>query len=184
MMRSDAISLIMLTFRRATAADAPALSEFACRLFTQVFGPDNTPADMALYLPGAFSPELQAREIGDPTRICLLGEADVDGVRTLASYALLHVGTRDAAVTGPDPVEIERFYVDFPWHGGGAAQAMMTEVFEQARAAGGKTIWLGVWERNPRAIRFYGKHQFVDVGAHPFVLGTDVQVDRVMSRPL
>jgi ribosomal protein S18 acetylase RimI-like enzyme len=43
-------------------------------------------------------------------------------------------------------------------------------------------MWLGVWERNPRAIRFYQKHGFVDIGAKEFRLGTDLQTDRVMSR--
>jgi ribosomal protein S18 acetylase RimI-like enzyme len=53
---------------------------------------------------------------------------------------------------------------------------------DAAAAARARTIWLGVWEHNPRAIAFYLKCGFVDVGRHPFQLGRDVQTDRIMSR--
>jgi ribosomal protein S18 acetylase RimI-like enzyme len=45
-----------------------------------------------------------------------------------------------------------------------------------------RTIWLGVWERNARAIAFYRRWGFADVGSQPFRLGTDLQTDRVMAR--
>ena len=53
-----------------------------------------------------------------------------------------------------------------------------------ARARGAGTLWLGVWERNPRGIAFYVKCGFRDVGSKPFLLGSDWQTDRVMVRPL
>lgn len=51
---------------------------------------------------------------------------------------------------------------------------------DAAREAGAVTLWLGVWERNPHAIAFYGKAGFVEVGAHTFVVGTDPQTDRII----
>ena len=60
----------------------------------------------------------------------------------------------------------------------------MAAVFAAARARGAQTVWLGVWEHNARAIAFYHKHGFEDVGSHEFVLGTDHQIDRLMARPL
>ena len=60
----------------------------------------------------------------------------------------------------------------------------MGAVFDAARSAGDGHLWLGVWERNARAIRFYAKAGFVDVGSHDFVLGTDRQTDRVMVAPV
>ena len=60
----------------------------------------------------------------------------------------------------------------------------MDDVFARARQGGAKAIWLGVWERNPRAIRFYAKYGFTPVGEQPFVLGTDPQHDQVMVRSL
>jgi len=81
-------------------------------------------------------------------------------------------------------VEIERFYVDVPWHGRGLAHDMMDYIMTRARANGGATLWLSVWESNGRGIRFYEKRGFRDVGAHDFLLGTDLQSDRVMQRSL
>jgi ribosomal protein S18 acetylase RimI-like enzyme len=60
----------------------------------------------------------------------------------------------------------------------------MKSVATAARARGARTLWLGVWERNERAKSFYRKCGFRDVGSQPFVLGTDVQTDRVMVLPL
>jgi diamine N-acetyltransferase len=168
------------TIRRAVAADAPALSAFARRLFIDAFGADNRPEDMALYLADAFSDTKQHEEIAAADSLCLLLE--VEGA--LAAYALLHVGERHALVTAAHPVELQRFYVDARWHGRGIAPAFMDAVCAEAAAAGGRTLWLGVWERNPRAIRFYEKQGFGDVGAYVFVLGTDPQTDRVMTRTL
>jgi ribosomal protein S18 acetylase RimI-like enzyme len=60
----------------------------------------------------------------------------------------------------------------------------MAAAIEAAEAAGARTLWLGVWERNPRAIAFYRKAGFVDVGSQLFVVGTDPQTDRLMERSL
>lgn len=166
--------------RRAVVADAAALSVFAERVFTRTFAPLNTAEDLALYLPTAFGEHIQCRELEDPARVCLLAHVDGD----LAAFALLKIGSTDAAVVGESPIEIERFYVDHAFHGQGLAAQLMAACVNAARELGGQTLWLGAWEKNPRAIRFYEKQGFVDVGSHPFAVGTDVQTDRVMSRAL
>lgn len=172
-----------LSIRKATVADAEALSAFAARVFRETFAPDNDPMDMDAYLSEAFAPEKQAAEIADGSGVCLLAEVG----ETLAGYAFLRIEAadgRDPSVALPVelPVELQRFYVDYAWHGRGVAPALMTACIDTARARGSATMWLGVWERNPRAIRFYQKHGFVDIGAKEFRLGTDLQTDRVMSR--
>jgi ribosomal protein S18 acetylase RimI-like enzyme len=68
--------------------------------------------------------------------------------------------------------------------GRGVAQELMQAVLAEAQRRRGATLWLAVWERNDRAQAFYRKCGFVDVGSQPFMLGTDRQTDRVMSRPL
>jgi RimJ/RimL family protein N-acetyltransferase len=57
-------------------------------------------------------------------------------------------------------------------------------LLDAARARGAKTLWLGVWERNPRAVAFYEKYGFTRVGEHSFTLGSDVQTDWLFARPL
>ena len=61
---------------------------------------------------------------------------------------------------------------------------LMAAVREVALEWGGDALWLGVWERNPKAIRFYEKQGFERVGAQTFTLGADVQRDAVMRVPL
>jgi GNAT superfamily N-acetyltransferase len=85
-------------------------------------------------------------------------------------------------VPARDAVELVRFYVDQAWHGQGIAHTLMQKVRDEA-ARMKKTMWLGVWERNLRAIRFYAKAGFVDVGSHMFQLGRDRQTDRIMWQP-
>ena len=87
-------------------------------------------------------------------------------------------------VTVRPSAEVARFYVDRPWHGGGVARLLMEAALEDIRGRGAHGAWLGVWEHNVRAVRFYAKHGFRDIGAHVFVLGSDVQSDRIMWREI
>ena len=169
-----------VTIRRATDTDAPRLAEFARRTFVETFGPDNSEENMALHVASSFGDAIQLAEIRDPLMTTLL--AEMHG--TLAGFTQLHVGAPPACVTGAFPVEVRRFYVDRPFHGRGVAQRLMQSAERTARDLGGRTLWLGVWERNPRAIAFYAKCGFIDVGSHAFIVGTEEQTDRVMARPL
>lgn len=163
--------------RRAVVADAAQIAVFTERIFELTFGPDNSADDMAAYLLTAFGEDIQARQLAQSDCVHLILE--VDG--TLAACACLLSGATDPAVHGEAPVEIQRFYVDPEFHGVGIAFTLMQACMHTARAGGGRTLWLGVWERNRRAIRFYEKCGLLDVGSHAFVLGSDVQCDRVMQ---
>jgi|SRR5688500_6141465 ribosomal protein S18 acetylase RimI-like enzyme len=166
--------------RRATAADAPELSQLGAATFRETFEAENTPEDMAGYLAEAFTPERQKAEILDPANVVLVA---AEG-RGLVGYAQLASGPAPPAVGAPSPIELKRFYVTRAWHGRGVAQALMTSVLQAARARQAETLWLGVWERNPRAIAFYRKYGFERVGEHTFMLGNDAQTDWVLARPL
>ena len=174
--------------RPATIADAPGLSRLGATTFRETFEIENTPEDMARYLAEAFSPDRQAAEITDPAGTVLLAErrgtsGDADDAE-LVGYVHLVSGPAPAAVQGPAPLELKRLYVARAWHGQGVAQALMDAALDAARARGAQTMWLGVWERNPRAAAFYRKYGFTRVGEHTFVLGADAQTDWVLARPL
>ena len=174
--------------RPATPADAPRLSRLGAATFRETFEGENTPEDMARYLAEAFTPQRQAAEIADPAGTVLLAERpDVsgdEGHADLVGYAHLVSGAVPAAVQGAAPLELKRLYVARAWHGVGIAQALMDAAIEKARARGAETLWLGVWERNPRAVAFYRKYGFTHVGEHTFVLGSDPQTDWVLARSL
>jgi len=167
-----------LTIRRGTVADAAALTDFGRRTFSDTFAADNDPADMAAYLAEAFTPQKQASELAQPECTCLLAEYD----GALAGMAYVIDRSANDVVQGHHLVELQRFYVDTPWHGRGVARALMDAVVDTSRTLGGDVLWLGVWERNARAIAFYRKQGFERVGAKTFRLGADVQTDDVMVR--
>ncbi len=163
----------MLRIRTGTASDAAAIAEFAERTFRDTFAADNNPEDLEAYIAKAYGEAQQRREIESGT-VTLLVEDDGE----LIAFAQLI-----RRVSSPHgDVEIARFYVDKAHHGRGIAQTLMQEAVETARELGGTRLWLGVWERNWRAIAFYVKCGFQDVGSQPFLVGSDLQTDRVMAR--
>ena len=159
-----------MIIRRATIADAAPLAVFGRRTFIDAFGAQNTPEDVEAYCARSYGVTQQTREISDG--ITLLGEEH--GV--LIAFAQLH---RSQSPFGD--IELGRFYVDRDHHGRGFARDLMDAVLAAARTLGGRKLWLSVWERNPRAIRFYEKYGFRDEGTQPFLVGSDLQTDRVMT---
>lgn len=174
-----------LRIRVATVADASRVSDLGAATFRETFQHDNTPEDMARYLSEAFSPERQTAEIADASSTVLIAERDgAQGGPELVGYAHLVSGPHPAVVHGPAPLELKRLYVRRAWHGQGVAQALMEAATTAARARGAQTMWLGVWERNARAVAFYQKYGFTRVGEHTFALGSDLQTDWLLARPL
>jgi diamine N-acetyltransferase len=162
--------------RIATPDDAATLAAISLKTFVDTFAPHNTTADMDAYTSVAFGEEKQRRELETEGVVTLLVEEEGE---TIAYSQIRHT---PGAPHGD--VEIARFYVDQPHHGRGIAQKLMDAVEENARALGAGRIWLGVWENNFRAIAFYRKRGFVQCGAHPFILGSDLQTDWLMNRTL
>jgi ribosomal protein S18 acetylase RimI-like enzyme len=164
-----------ILIRRGVVADASALAEFAARTFADTFAADNWPDDMHAHITPFYGVRQQTEELADPNVITLL--ASPQGV--LVAYAQVRRGSPPDCVTQEQPIELHRFYVDRPAHGSGVASALMVAVHEAARELGGQHLWLGVWERNQRAIAFYAKMGFLPIGSHDFYVGPDRQTDRV-----
>lgn len=169
-----------LRIRRATPADAPLIASLGADTFVTSFGAQNTPENVAKHVAHAFGEEIQRRELADPAVTYLIAEQNG---RT-AGYAQVREGDAPECITGANPVEVRRFYLVHEFHGTGIAQALMDACASEARRRGGRTLWLGVWSQNPRAIRFYTKWGYEDVGGQTFMLGDDPQQDRVLAMSL
>lgn len=165
-----------IIIRNAHRSDAERLASLAARTFYDTFAAENDPVDMVLHLHRSFGATQQAAELEDPDVRVLLAEIDCQD----AAFAQIRRGSTPPCVHGPNPIEIWRFYVDRPWIGRGIAQSLMEALRAEAAILGGQTLWLGVWERNPRAISFYQKCGFEDVGSHVFQFGKAMQTDRVL----
>lgn len=165
--------------RPATPSDASALAALATSTFRDTYLADNEPAHVEEYIAAHFSENIQARELADASLVTLVGES-ADG--RLVAYAQIRLGAV-SPVPVPDTCshEIARFYVDRSFHGRGIAHAMMDWCLTPRRENGG-LVWLVVFQRNARAIRFYEKRGFRLAGVTTFLMGTDLQDDYVMTR--
>jgi ribosomal protein S18 acetylase RimI-like enzyme len=169
-----------LNIRRARIEDANLLTELGAQTFAETFTEDNTPEDMASYLTTTFNLEKLTSELTDPLSIFFI--AEVDG--HAAGYAKIHGGEALQGVEGQKPIELVRLYVSRKWLGHRVGQALMQRCMNEAREMGFQTIWLGVWEHNSRALAFYRKWNFREVGEHIFQLGSDSQRDMLMQRAI
>lgn len=164
--------------RQAGPSDAALFASLAESTFVDTFGAHNTRSDMACYLGEAFGEDVQREELRDARNTVLFAEQG----DTVVGYAMLRTHNAPPCVTDHDAMEIARLYAVSDVIGKGVGAALMQRCLEVAAEQGHHTVWLGVWERNPRAIAFYERWGFVDVGAKAFVLGSDHQTDRVMIR--
>jgi ribosomal protein S18 acetylase RimI-like enzyme len=166
--------------RRARHDDAAQLSAIAEETFRDTFAAANSPGDMDRHCRTRYGTAIQAAEIADPNRVTLLCE---QGGR-LVGFAQLRWGAAPGCVVALAPGEIQRLYVVAACHGKGVAHDLMAACLDEMSSRRSDVAWLGVWERNPKAIAFYGKFGFRAVGEHVFLLGSDPQRDIVMARPL
>ncbi|MDA8020018.1 MAG: GNAT family N-acetyltransferase [Thermoanaerobaculia bacterium] len=167
------------TIRVATLHDSETLTLLAERTFRAAFADQNTTEDMDAYVQDAFSQEAIRRELEDDTSTFLLAFA-ADRNEPIG-YAKLRAGAPVACVSGPDPIELQRIYADPTVLGRGVGAALVRAVMDTARSLGHRTLWLGVWERDARAISFYESWGLETVGNQVFQLGSDDQVDLVMQ---
>ena len=168
------------SIRPATVKDVETIATLAARTFHDAFAADNVPSNMEMYLKEAFSIERTQSELMDTNNRFLL--AFLEGANEPSGYTKLRMGTLDESVRGPNPIEIERLYVDQVVIGRGVGAALMQACLNEARELGYRTVWLGVWKKNQRAIAFYQRWGFRPVGTHVFTLGTEQQNDWIMQR--
>jgi diamine N-acetyltransferase len=171
-----------IIIRSATPGDAKPLTDLAYATFWDAFAhhPKNAPDDLNHYMRQAFSFEQITAELGDENSVFLI--AEIDG--KAAGYAKLIIGSVEDGITAERPVELNRLYSHQEYLGKGVGQNLMDACFERARKHGHDVMWLGVWEYNPRAQRFYEKNGFRVVGRHTFQLGSDPQTDLLMQKEI
>jgi len=171
-----------IKIRQAVLEDAELLTDLAYTTFWDAFHdhPKNAPHDLETYMQTAFSVKQIASELADPNSLFLVAEAEGE----LAGYAKLIFESTEPDIIAEWPVELSRLYSHQKFLGKGVGQTLMEACFDRAMEAGRDVIWLGVWEYNPRAQRFYEKNGFRFVGKHTFLLGSDPQTDLLMQKEI
>lgn len=102
----------------------------------------------------------------------------------IIGYLKINTGQSQTEIKDDKAFEIERLYVIKDFHGKKAGQNLYEKGIELARERNADYVWLGVWEKNIRAIRFYQKNGFEIFDRHIFVLGDDEQTDLMMKLKL
>lgn len=174
--------MFKIQIRQAKLNDAQMLTELSYETFYDAFRehPQNTPADMLAYMEKAFNIKTVSAELSEENSIFLIAESENKAV----GYAKVMLGTFEEGIEAERPIELNRLYAKTAFIGRGVGQKLMDQCFEIAVENNCDMIWLGVWEYNPRAIRFYEKQGFYKVGSHVFQLGSDPQIDLLMQKNL
>jgi ribosomal protein S18 acetylase RimI-like enzyme len=160
--------------------DLDALRTISIQTFTETFSEHNTGEDMQAYISENLSAERLRRELNtNGSQFYFMRSGD-----KLAGYMKLNTGLAQTVEGKTGTLEIERIYVLKEFHGQQLGKSMLQHAISIARGTSRDTIWLGVWERNAKAIAFYERNGFVKTGSHDFVLGDDVQIDHIMELQL
>jgi ribosomal protein S18 acetylase RimI-like enzyme len=156
------------------------LRALSIRTFTDAFAEANTQKDMEIYLSQAFSEQQLLAEWQDSNASFLLLQSEG---KTLG-YCKIKYGLPSAVDESGSALEICRLYVSQAYQGQGLGQWMLDQILQVAEEEKLDFVWLGVWSRNPGAIRLYERHGFQQIGSYTFILGEDPQTDFIMKRSL
>jgi ribosomal protein S18 acetylase RimI-like enzyme len=176
-----------LPIRTATLADAILLSELASTTMREAFGPPyNTTELVEEYIQSSISPAILEDELADPNSIFFIVEL-VD--KTPVGYAKLRRKKPPRQMTSVlrrigKAIEIQRIYLLQTQVGQGQGRLLMEYCLNWARQTGYTAVWLGVWERNERALAFYQKMGFERIGFHYFQFGSERQRDFWLQKQL
>lgn len=165
------------TIRHATAEDATLLASFAAQAFTDTYLGLDDPQEIADYVAEHFQTDVMAGVIRDPACTTLLAWMD----EQLAGYAILRAKPAPDCVAGPAPLQLWRLYLGSGFIGQGLGARLMQAVHAEARQRRAQTLWLGVYDRNVRAVEFYKRFGFAQVGCSEFLFGGRIYSDPIYA---
>lgn len=168
-----------LIIKKASVIDAEALKKISVDTFIETFASQNTKEDMDLFLNECFNIKAIETELLDKN--ISYYRASLNG--NLVGYVKIRVrGHPD--FNNAKALEIARIYVYETYHGQKVGASLMQFVMDFAKKNKFEVLWLGVWENNPKAIKFYERWGFEVFGNHIFRLGKDEQNDLLLKKQL
>jgi ribosomal protein S18 acetylase RimI-like enzyme len=166
--------------KRCSQEDLFVLQEISAETFHETFGNQNSPDNMKAYVERAFNAVQLAQELSDPFSWFFFVYSDEE----LAGYLKVNRSEAQSEEMGEDALEVERIYIRRPFQRKGLGEYLIRQAIEIAASQNKKCVWLGVWEKNEKAIEFYKKKGFVQTGAHSFFMGDEEQTDFIMTKTL
>jgi ribosomal protein S18 acetylase RimI-like enzyme len=169
-----------LYIRECVADDLLALCALSRKTYDETFRQMNSEATMEAYLAQSFDIHKMRGELTNHNSAFYFLYAD----KELAGYLKLNEADAQTDLHETQALEIERIYVDSAFQGKGLGQILMNKALALAAMKEKLFAWLGVWEKNEKAIAFYKKNGFYEIGKHSFVMGEEIQSDFVMRKDL
>ncbi|WP_409296493.1 GNAT family N-acetyltransferase [Peribacillus sp. SCS-26] len=156
------------------------LQEISCETFQDTFGHQNSPQNMKAYLEKSFNLKQIEKELSDRSSAFYFAYVDDE----LAGYLKVNAGEAQTEDMGDESLEIERIYIKQPFQRQGIGRYLINKAEEMALEQNKKNIWLGVWEKNEKAIAAYNRLGFIKTGAHSFYMGDEEQTDFILTKAL
>jgi len=169
--------VFMITIQKATISDLDTIQNISIQTFTETFAIVNTPEDIENYIQESFNPKQLTIELSNPDSAFYLAVLEKETV----GYLKINFGNAQTEIHNGQAMEIHRIYVLKAFHGKNVGQLLIDEAIKIAEQSDVDSIWLGVWEENKRALRFYIKNGFQTFDKHIFTLGNDEQTDLLMQ---
>lgn len=169
-----------MEIKKCTAADVVQLQDICRRTFVETFAAQNTKEDMERFLGESFSAERLTEEISDPDSLTYIAYEKGEPV----GYLKLNIGAAQTEKGFDGSLEVQRIYLIKEVKGRGFGTELIRFAEEKATGLSLRYIWLGVWEHNHPALKFYAKLGFEQFSQHTFVLGEDRQTDLLMRKYL
>ena len=167
-----------IQIQQAFTDDVDVVQLIGRETFFETFSPSNTEADMKKYLEESFSDERVKSELSNSDSLFFVAW---EGDKAIG-YLKVNVGKAQTELQDETSLEIERIYVKRAYHGKKVGQLLYEKALAIAELQNKSSLWLGVWEANPKAIRFYEKNGFVAFDKHIFKMGDDEQIDVMMRK--
>lgn len=143
----------LVIISKASLDDLKAIQLIAKETFFETFAEANTEEDMKKYLSENFTDAKVTTELSNPdSQFCIAWDGEIP-----IGYLKVNSGQAQTELQDANSIEIERIYVKNAYHGKKVGQLLYEKALEIAKAQKKKYLWLGVWEENPKAIRFYKK---------------------------
>lgn len=169
-----------ITIQLVRPPDVDTLLTLSRKTFYDAFEHLNNPDDFEAYTSKAFTREQLLSEINNPDSEFYFAVLDNEAV----GYIKLNYRDAQAEFQDPNAVEVSRIYVLADQQGKKIGNQLLDFAINKAIDDHLSYIWLGVWEHNHAAMRFYERNGFVKVGSHKFWVGKDVQTDFLMKKQL
>lgn len=167
-----------LSIRKCSEIDLAELQQLAINTFSTAFSHMNTAETMEKYLKDSFNSEKLLSELQNENSSFYFVYFD----NVLAGYIKLNEFEAQTDIKETTSFEIERIYVKKEFSGKGIGSKLIEFSVKQAQQKNKEYVWLGVWEKNKKAIEFYKRNGFAKSGEHIFVMGDEAQTDFIMKK--